>query len=128
MRRFLGLTLLAALLGCGGQGTAASDISPEDLLARAAGASPPLILDVRSPGEYEQGHVPGAVNIPHDQVAARLAELEESRDRDIVVYCESGRRAGLVTDTLSEAGFGKVMHLAGDMRSWRAAGRVTERP
>jgi rhodanese-related sulfurtransferase len=128
MRRFLGLVLAAGLLACAGESAPAQDISPEALLALAASANPPLILDVRSADEYEHGHVPGAVNIPHDQVAARLAELEKSPKRDIVVYCESGRRAGMAVDELRGAGFENVRHLTGDMAAWREAGRVTEQP
>jgi len=128
MRRFVRLLLVAGLLACGGPGEPAADISPEELLSLAGSANPPLILDVRSPGEYAEGHVPGAVNIPYDQVPARIAELEPSRSREIVVYCEGGHRAGLAFDELRTAGFENVRHLSGDMKGWRAAGRATERP
>ena len=101
-------------------------ISAPDLLSRAAAADAPLILDVRTPEEYRDGHVPGAVNLPHDQIVDRLSELEAHRDRDVVVYCRSGRRAGVAADHLSEAGF-RVLHLDGDMNGWRADGRAEER-
>jgi phage shock protein E len=126
MRRFLGLLLLAGLLACGGSNQTTADISPEELLDLAASANPPLILDVRTPGEYAAGHVPGAVNIPYDQVASKIAELEPSRNRDIVVYCEGGHRAGKAYDELRANGFQRVHHLAGDMKGWRAAGREIE--
>ena len=99
-------------------------ITPDALLA-----SPPagaLILDVRTADEYAAGHVPGAVNVPYDQVAARLTELGDDPTRPVVVYCESGRRAGRAESVILEAGFTDVRHLEGDMQAWRASGRVTE--
>jgi rhodanese-related sulfurtransferase len=62
----------------------------------------PFVLDVRAPEEYVTGHVPGAVNIPHDQIAARLAEVP--KDRDVVLYCRSGRRAAMAGEVLSGNG------------------------
>ena len=72
----------------------ATEISTAAVRALAApGVSSPVILDVRTPEEYAAGHVPGAINIPHDQVRARLAEIDSAKDQPIVVYCRSGRRA-----------------------------------
>jgi rhodanese-related sulfurtransferase len=105
----------------------ASEISNRDALAlqEEAGDSP-LFVDVRTPEEYQAGHVPGAVNIPRDQLPSRLAELEHARDR-LVVYCERGPRAAAAIATLASAGFTAVRHLAGDMAGWRAAGLPIEK-
>jgi rhodanese-related sulfurtransferase len=92
------------------------EISAQELLSVAGAADAPLVLDVRSAEEYASGHVPGARNLSHDQVAARLAELGPARE--VVVYCESGRRADLAADVLRDAGF-TVRHLVGDMAEWR---------
>jgi len=105
--------------------SADGEISADDLLLRMAGEDPPFILDVRTVEEYRSGHVEGAVNIPHDRVEKRLSELEDQRDRDVVVYCRSGRRAGVAEEVLSEAGF-RVLHLQGDMKGWTAAGLPEE--
>lgn len=86
-----------------------------------------VLLDVRTPEEFAEGHVPGAINIPHDQVESRLAELAGAKDKDLVVYCRSGRRAELATDTLRKHGFTRVSHLDGDMNGWIAAGRPVEK-
>lgn len=83
---------------------------------------PALVLDVRSAEEYHAGHVPGAVNIPHDEVEAALPRLEPFRSREVVVYCRSGRRAALALAVLGKAGFTTLEHLAGDMQEWTAAG------
>ncbi len=120
--------LILALWGLVGAAAAAQvdDISRDELQAQLGAAAPPLVLDVRTPEEYASGHVPGALNLPHDQAAGRLAELAPYRDRTIVLYCKSGRRAGLAAEVLAQAGFGPLRHLAGDMPGWIAAGLPVE--
>jgi len=88
----------------------------------------PLILDVRTPGEYRSGHVPQAINIPHNELASRLAELADAKNREVVAYCEQGPRAGFAESVLQEAGFSAVRHLVGDMYAWRRSGLPVERP
>jgi rhodanese-related sulfurtransferase len=85
-----------------------------------------FVLDVRSPEEFKEGHVPGAVNIPYDQMAARLAEVP--KDKDVVLYCRSGRRAGIAADVLAANGYTRLSHLEGDMPAWLEKGRPVERP
>ena len=72
-----------------------------------------LLLDVRTPEEFASGHPEGALNIPHDQVAARLAELGDDKDRPVVIYCMKGGRAGLAKDVLVANGFSKVTNVGG---------------
>jgi len=86
-----------------------------------------VVLDVRTPAEFAAGHVPGARNIPHDQLAARLDELADARDRDVALYCRSGRRTLLAEETLRTAGFTKLVHLQGDYLAWEAEQRPVER-
>lgn len=90
-------------------------------LGSAAGA--PVLLDVRTPEEFAAGHLPGAKNIPYDQIPSRIRELKSVQDSEIVVYCRTGRRAGIAIDILSGAGFRKLGHLDGDYEAWSAAGR-----
>jgi len=80
-----------------------------------------VVLDVRTPEEYAAGHVPRAINIPHDVVSEHLAALSDARDKEVIVYCRSGRRAAMAIDALREAGFEHVTHLEGDMLGWEAA-------
>lgn len=82
----------------------------------------PLLLDVRAPEEFAAGHLPGAKNIPYDKIPSRINELKASQDAEIVVYCRSGRRAGIALETLLGAGFSKLGHLEGDYEGWSAAG------
>jgi phage shock protein E len=112
------------LIACQDAPASVRDISQEKFVA-----SPPpgvLILDVRSQEEFAKGHVPNAVLIPHDELASRVTELGSDSGRPVVVYCESGKRAGMAGETLVEAGFTNVSHLEGDMRGWRESGHPTE--
>jgi rhodanese-related sulfurtransferase len=100
-------------------------ITPRALLERQArGDAALFVLDVRTPKEYAAGHVPGAVNVPYDQVASRLAQIP--KDKDVVLYCRSGRRAGLTADVLAANGYTKLGHLQGDMEAWLKDGRPVE--
>jgi len=83
-----------------------------------------LVIDVRSAEEYAAGHVPGAVNIPYDQVASRLSEIP--KDKEVVLYCRSGRRSGLAAETLEANGYKDLQLLQGDMPGWEKAGLPVE--
>ena len=119
MLRSLSIVLIGFVMACAAPNIEVTDISQQELQAADAGEL--LIVDVRSPKEFAEGHVPGALNIPHDELGDRLAELGEARDRPVVLYCQSGRRAGMASTTLIGAGFVDVRHLDGDMSGWRAA-------
>lgn len=122
--RALATTALLLLSGCGGGAADAGEVSPEQVLASSASATPPVVLDVRTPDEFASGHVPGALNIPIDQLAARTGELDPQRE--VVVYCERGPRARKAADALVAAGFSVVKLLSGHMSAWRVAGLPTE--
>lgn len=105
------------------------ELSAEALAARiAAGDERLLILDVRTPGEYAAGHVPGAINIPHDEVPARSAGLRIAEGTDLVVYCRSGKRAALALAALERAGFKRLLHLEGDYLGWSEGDRPIATP
>ena len=102
-------------------------IAPAELQARLDKDKELVILDVRTPVEFAAGHVPGARNVPHDEVAARLPELAALRDQPVVLYCRSGRRSGLAAEQLRAAGFTRLLQLEGDYPGWDAQGRPVER-
>jgi phage shock protein E len=106
----------------------AEPVSQADLLTRIGRKDPDLVvLDVRTPAEFAAGHVPGALNIPHDVLASRVAELAASRDKQVVLYCRSGRRSLLAADVLTKAGFTRLGHLEGDYLAWEAEQRPIDR-
>jgi len=75
----------------------------------------PLLLDVRTPQEFSQGHIPGAKNIPIDELRSRLHELP--RDGQIVAYCQVGMRGYLATRILRQSGFDAV-NLSGGYKTY----------
>jgi rhodanese-related sulfurtransferase len=80
-----------------------------------------LLLDVREPEEYEQGHAPGSVLIPLGQLKTRLQEIRAFDAKPVVVICRSGRRSAQAADMLSQAGFTAVYNVQGGMNAWEAA-------
>jgi rhodanese-related sulfurtransferase len=107
---------------------AAPPISQEALLARLGQKDPELVvLDVRTPAEFAAGHVPGARNVSHELLSSKVAELGGLRDKQVVLYCRSGRRTLLAEDVLRKAGFTKLLHLQGDYLAWEAAHQPVEK-
>ncbi len=107
--------LLAATVACAGDG----GVEQRAWQEIRGGA---LLVDVRTPREYAAGHLEGALLIPYDQVKQRLVEFGEDKGRSIVLYCRSGRRAGVAERILREAGFTNVLN-AGGYEAMRAAQR-----
>jgi len=67
-----------------------------------------LLLDVRTPGEFTDGHLEGALNVPVDELAAKLSTLPVGKGDKVVLYCRSGRRSAIAAKLLREAGFTDV--------------------
>ncbi len=105
----------------------AVDLSQEAFLKKVAANKDVVILDVRTAGEFEEGRVPKAVNIPHSSLKRRLDELADAKDKEIVIYCRSGGRAGVAAKILSKAGYTKLFHLDGDMTAWASEGQKIEK-
>jgi rhodanese-related sulfurtransferase len=103
----------------GGPGPAHAEISVRDAEQRVAGGSA-VLIDVREPVEWRQGHAPGATSIPLAQLSARIASL--SRDRDVLLICRSGNRSGVAQDILARAGFDHAINVQGGMLAWQRDG------
>ncbi|HEY5896976.1 MAG TPA: rhodanese-like domain-containing protein [Burkholderiales bacterium] len=86
-----------------------------------------LVIDVREPGEYAAGHVLGARNLPLSRLEAPGADLLKRKDRPVIVYCESGDRAGKAAAALKKQGFARVLNLSGGLGAWQQAGLPLER-
>lgn len=124
MRRFIPLSLLLLAMPM----TALAGrpaVSPAAVAEITARADAPILLDVRTPEEFAQGHLPGAVLIPHDQLAARLDEI--GRDRWVLVYCRSGKRASTAQDILEDAGI-EVRQVEGSWLRWQEEERPVQVP
>ena len=82
------------------------------------------VIDVREPAEFRTGHLPGAVNIPMGQLAARLGDID--RNRPVYVVCASGNRSSAMTDVLTAAGFDAI-NVAGGTSAWARSGRPIQK-
>jgi len=105
-----------------------TEISTEEVAALSG--EPVLLLDVREPGEYQAGFLPGAINVPRGMLEAkadpampphdvRLADREQA----IIAYCASGARSLLAASTLLEMGFTNVKSMAGGFGAWQQEDR-----
>ena len=120
-----GIGALAIGLACSGDESAV-EIGQGEVMERIAAGTAPTFIDVRTPEEYDGGHVPGALNIPYDELEDRAEEIRHLRDGEVVLYCESSRRATEARKTLLTLGFTNLRHLRGDMSAWREAELPTE--
>jgi rhodanese-related sulfurtransferase len=85
-----------------------------------------LVIDVREPGEYGAGHILGAKNLPLARLEAG-SDLPKRKDRPIVLYCETGDRAGRALAALKKHGHTRAYNLAGGFAGWRQAGMPVEK-
>jgi rhodanese-related sulfurtransferase len=81
-----------------------------------------LLLDVREPDEYAQGHAPGSILIPLGQLEQRLSELRSHKDKSIALICRSGNRSAQAQKLLIRAGFSTTVNVEGGMIAWQKAG------
>ncbi len=109
------LSSLASLLG-------GSSFGPEQFDQLRAEHPGTILLDVRSRGEYVQGHIDGSTLVPLDQLAASLAQLAAT-PTPIIVICHSGARASTAATALRRAGKADVHVLGGGVSSWAGQGR-----
>jgi len=108
------LLLATALPALAESAVASSQASPsvnpgvvDGVTARALVASGAKVVDVRTPQEFASGHVPGAINIPYEEIGKRAAEIGPA-STPVVLYCRSGRRSAIAAETLQKAGYTKL--------------------
>lgn len=95
----------------------------DELMERIRKGKAPLILDVRTTGEFNSGHIVGAVHAPLATILQVVSERCTSRDDLLVLTCEHGPRAQVSKMLLKLKGYRNVELLAGHMLGWRRAGR-----
>jgi rhodanese-related sulfurtransferase len=117
----VGLVLGSVLLtGCSSSG-AVTNVDASTFLT-TAGQPGVVVVDVRTPAEYAAGHIDGAVNIDVESPSfdAQVAKLDKGTT--YAVYCHSGRRSGIATGKMGEAGFTSVYNLEGGISDLASAG------
>lgn len=112
----VGMKRLVLVVALGFAGCAHPTVSGE--AARALVDRGALLVDVRSPAEFAEGHLPGAINVPVQELEATVDSLSANRGRQIVVYCRSGVRSARARRALLKAGFAQVEDLGG-LSNWK---------
>jgi rhodanese-related sulfurtransferase len=95
-----------------------TDLDSEDFKQGFSQTDDALLIDVRTPGEYDESHIPGSRNI--DMYSPTFMQEIEQLDRKapIYLYCRSGNRSGTVLSAMKQIGFEKVYHLAHGILDW----------
>jgi rhodanese-related sulfurtransferase/TusA-related sulfurtransferase len=106
-------------------------VSPGEISEKVVSGEVPMV-DVREPEEWQEGHIPRAINIPYSWLESRANPASPSfdprirPDRPLYVYCATGRRSALATAILNETGYERAIHLEGGLEAWEAAGYPVE--
>ncbi len=105
--------------GQGTKGAAFKNISPAEVKAKIENKEDVVLLDVRTPGEFNGplGHIDQAILIPVQELGSRIKELEPYKDKEIIVYCRSGNRSRAATKILLKNGF-KAVNMTQGMQGW----------
>lgn len=103
------------------QPTTTAAIDPSELVRMRAADPAVHVIDVRTPGEFETGHIEGAYNVPLDLLGEHAHDLA-ALDHHVVLVCQSGARATKALDQLVAAGKSNLRLLQGGMTAWTASG------
>ena len=117
IKRVLPFVLLMMLLSsCGtprGSANSYRQISMDEAVKMMKNEKNYIILDVRRPDEYAEGHIPGAINVPNEEIGAtEIAELPD-KSQLILVYCRSGRRSKEASEKLVKLGYTNIVEFGG---------------
>lgn len=119
------LTLLLLLTGCAS--APKNQIRADDLASRLGTENLPVIVDVRSTDEFNDGHIPGAIHIPYWSILTRYDQIPAKPDQPVILYCEHGPRASIARFFLNRVGFEAVLYLEGHMTAWKEKNRPIEK-
>ncbi len=115
---FLGL--LGALVWTSVSTTGPGQLSPADAV-RLISREDAVVIDLRSDGEFRNGHVVNAVHVPFDQIEGRLRRLEKYRRKPVIAACRTGQQSAAAARRLRTEGFEQVHRLQGGMVAWQNA-------
>ena len=119
MKKLIFLLLAAILLSACGQAKENDreavyvNITAEEARAIMDTEQGYVILDTRTREEYDQGHIPGAIQISHDEIMEKAEEVLTDKDQLILVYCRSGRRSKIAAEALVELGYTNIKEFGG---------------
>lgn len=116
-RSFALLLALVLLLTACAQAASYEQITQEEAKQIMDTANGYILLDTRTQEEYDQSHIPGALLIPHTEIAERAEEELPDKDQVILVYCRSGNRSKQASEVLAELGYTNVKEFGG-IHTW----------
>lgn len=93
-------------------------VSYEELQQKLTDKAPIVLLDVRTQEEFNNGHIPGALLLPYDEIDQKAAQLLPEKEKEIIIYCRSGRRSAIAKDSLEALGYTNVKDFGG-MNRWQ---------
>ena len=93
-------------------------VTPQELV-NMVNRDKAVVIDVRDPAEYSEGHIVDALNFPHTSLGGRVSELSKYKDRPVILACKMGQHAGSAGTLLRKAGFENVLRLKGGLAEWR---------
>ncbi len=105
-----------------------AEVDANALAGELASATPPVLIDVREPDEYEQGAIAESIHIPRGFLESRIEATEPDHDQRIVLTCASGARSAFGAKVLAELGYSNVASLAGGFSGWKQAGNPWSEP
>lgn len=112
------LVVLGLTMSFMNRGDSKNLVSYEELQQSLSNKEVIVLLDVRTQEEFDNGHIPGAVLLPYDEVEEKAGKLLPDKDREIVIYCRSGRRSAIAKDSLEALGYTNVKDFGG-MNRWQ---------
>ena len=80
-----------------------------------------VVLDVRGDGDFRQGHIINAINVPESQLASKATDLDKYKSRAVITICRNGQISAKAAATLKQLGFEQVHTLAGGLLAWEGA-------
>ncbi len=115
-----GVALIVPVLGKG------SGLSPQDMV-QLMNREKAVVIDVCEPGEFAQGHVIGAKNLPLGDLEAKLAQVVKNKATPVVMVCQVGARSARAAATAQKLGYDNAQSLAGGLKAWQAANMPVEK-
>jgi rhodanese-related sulfurtransferase len=117
----LAIPLTLILSACGSSGGNVTTLNVSDFAKKVSDPSV-VVLDVRTPGEFQSGHLKGAINVDYEGINFEGEVNKLDKTKTYAVYCRSGRRSGLATQVMAKDGFKSIFNLDGGLDNWQAAG------
>lgn len=126
-QRLFPLILLMTTISFFVQAQSVKQLDPQNFEKKIKESKEPILIDVRTPGEFAQGHLANAVliDIRSDDFKSRVGKLDKSKP--VFVYCKAGSRSSSAVDIMKDLGFKEIYDLNGGIAAWQQANKPIEK-